>query len=256
MSKKNSSEGSGAGVIGFCVLFVIGLLMKIPPEVWIFLGVVLGVAIVVGLIVWAVNAAEKRRVGAEKRGAAERVARAAAEKKQRIATLGRDNAALVERALAAVLEVTGSEAAREGWLGDIDFAEDVRAITDSFEKTHALREVTGRLSGLTKPSLADRKLLAEARITVANLDRAAIERVELIRRCANEAKHIDRSLRAEREDAEVAGQRAELHAELSAMLYGIAATPTAGATSSAADAVMARVQAFRDIKRQIQLVSG
>ena len=70
---------------------------------------------------------------------------------------------------------------------------------------------------------------------------------------ALEPGHIDESLHAEREDVLVAEQRAELHAKLSAMLYGIAATPAAVAPDSAVDAVMARVQAYREIKNQIQL---
>lgn len=37
-----------------------------------------------------------------------------------------------------------------------------------------------------------------------------------------------------------------------AMLYGIEATPGSAATDSAVDAVMARVQAYREIKNQIQ----
>lgn len=41
------------------------------------------------------------------------------------------------------------------------------------------------------------------------------------------------------------------------MLYGIEAAPgTAPAESSAVDAVMARVQAYRQIKNQIQLARG
>lgn len=105
---------------------------------------------------------------------------------------------------------------------------------------------------MDKPSVDDRKILAEAKTTTANLECAAIERVELIRKCATEAHLVDESLRNEREDARTAEQRAELHAKLSAMLYGIEATPDTTPTDSAADAVMARVMAYREIKNQIQ----
>jgi hypothetical protein len=108
------------------------------------------------------------------------------------------------------------------------------------------------LSALDKPSLDDRRILAEAKTTVASLELAAIERVELIGKCATEARLIDKSLRDERKDARTAEQRAELHAKLSGMLYGIEATPDTTPTDSAADAVMARVQAYREIKSQIQ----
>ena len=43
-----------------------------------------------------------------------------------------------------------------------------------------------------------------------------------------------------------------MHGKLSAMLYGIEATPEAAPTDSAVEAVMARVQAYREIKSQIE----
>ncbi|MCV7434911.1 hypothetical protein [Mycolicibacterium bacteremicum] len=52
-----------------------------------------------------------------------------------------------------------------------------------------------------------------------------------------ENSHIDASLRAEREDAKVAEQRAALYAKL----YGIEAAPDTTPADSAAEAVMARV---------------
>ena len=148
--------------------------------------------------------------------------------------------------------VVESEAARAGWLGDVDFTTDIQGVADNFQKAHALRKVANELSALDKPSLDDRKILAEAKTTVAQLERAAFERVALIEKCATEARLVDESLRSERKDARTAEQRAELHAKLSAMLYGIEATPTSTPMDSAADAVMARVQAYREIKNQIQ----
>ena len=152
--------------------------------------------------------------------------------------------------------VAASEAAREGWLSDVDFSADIQQITDIFEKAHALRELIRTLSALDKPSAEDHRILSEAKTTAANLECAAIERVELIDKCATEAQLIDKSFQTEREDARVDEQRAELHAKLSAMLYGIEATPDTTPTDSAVDAVMARVQAYREIKNQIQQARG
>ena len=154
--------------------------------------------------------------------------------------------------MAAVRQVGASEAARTGWLGDVDFTADIQQITDNFQKAHALRKVADELSALDKPSPDDRRILAEAETTVANLELAAVERVELIGKCATEARLIDKSLSDERKDARTAEQRAELHAKLSGLLYGIEAAPDTTPTDSAADAVMARVQAYREIKSQIQ----
>lgn len=258
MSSNKSSSGAG-GVI----FFVIVLIALVPKPVWIALGIVTVIAVVSWGACKAVAALEKRSYEAQERARVEQAALAADAKRQRedrvrkerqrrIDTLGKPNTALVESALSAVKQVVASEAARAGWLGDVDFSADIKGITDNFEKAHALRGVIGKLSALDKPRAEDRKILAEAKTTAANLEVAAIERVELIGKCAKEAQLIDKSLHTEREDARVAEQRAELHAKLSAMLYGIEATPETTQQDSAVDAVMARVQAYREIKNQIQ----
>lgn len=66
-----------------------------------------------------------------------------------------------------------------------------------------------------------------------------------------EAHLIDESLRREREEVKLAAKREELHGELAAMLYGVEAAGAVQA-ESAAEAVMARVQAYREIKGQIE----
>lgn len=262
MSSKRSSDGS-SNVVGGLIVGVIVLIALVPKPVWIALGVITAVALISWIGYKIVVAAEKRQAAAAERERVERAKQAAAakreheekvrkEKQRRIDTLGKQGTALLESALNAVKKVTASEAARAGWLGDIDFTADLQGITENFEKAHALRGVTNKLSALDKPSLDDRRIIAEAKTTAANLERAAIERVELIDKCATEAQQIDKSLRTEREDTRVAEQRAELHAKLSAMLYGIEATPDTTRADSAVDAVMARVQAYREIKNQIQ----
>jgi hypothetical protein len=262
MSRKGSDDSVGKAITAL-IIFVIVLIAAIPKEIWIALGVIVGGALLICFTVWAVNAYSKHRAEVEARLAAERKARAAAEKREReeqarrekqhrIATLGSENAELVESALAAVQQVKASEAARTGWLGDVDFTADIAGITANFQKAHALRNLIGELSALEKPSPDDRKILAEAATTASNLELAAIERVEMIGKCATEARLIDKSLRQERRDAQTAEQRAELHAKLSAMLYGIEAAPATTPRDLTADVVMARVQAYRDIKQQIQ----
>ena len=177
-------------------------------------------------------------------------------KKRLSEELGTENAALVESAKAAVKRVVASEAAREGWLGDVDFTADIAGITDSFRKAHELRKVAELLSKLDRPSKDDRKILADARRVIADLSTAATSRIELIQKCAAEAELVDRSLRQERKDAQTAEQRAELHAKLSSLLYGIEAAPSSYSANSAADSVMARVQAYREVKNQIQIARG
>lgn len=264
MSSK-SSGGAGISVIG--VLFIIWLISKVPKEVWIFLAI----TAVIGGAVWVVyliakeaeesraaKAAQERADAMERAAAAkrEREERARREKQHRIDTLGKSNAAAVESALRAVKQVAASEAARAGWLGDVDFGPDIQATTENFEKAHALRAVTSKLSALKNPGDDDRRILAEAGTTIANLERVANDRLALIEKCSTEAQLIDKSLQTEREDAKVAGERAELHGKLSAMLYGIEAAPTSTPNDSAVDAVMARVQAYREIKNQLARECG
>ena len=262
MAKQDSNDGcataGGAVVVGIVVLIA-----AIPKPVWIVLGIVALAAVVVVVAVKATSAIQEHQAEAEKQARAERAAQAAAaerkraaqlrkEKQRRVDTLGTKNAARVESAQAAVKQVGASEAARAGWLGDVDFSADIHSITESFKKSYALRKVAAELSALDNPSADDRRILTEAKSTVTTLEHAAIERVELIGKCATEARLIDKSLRTERKDAQTAEQRAELHGKLSAMLYGIEATPDTAPADSAADAVMARVQAYREIKNQIQ----
>lgn len=265
MSSKRSSDGSNA--LGGFIFFVILLVVMIPKPVWIAFGVIAAVGVVIWVVSALVAAADKRRIEAEERARVEQAARTAAAKRQReeqirkeaqqrVDALGKQNAALVESALSAVKRIAASEAARAGWLGEVDFSVDIKGITDNFTKAYALRKVANKLSALDKPTREDRNILAEAKSTIAGLEAAATERVELIGKCATEAQRIDKSLRTEREDARVAEQRAELHAKLSAMLYGIEATHDVSPTDSAVDAVMARVQAYREIKNQILVARG
>lgn len=259
---KDSADGCATGV-GVAVVGIGMLITAIPKEVWIGLGIVVGIAGLIGLVYWVFSSVEKSNAAAQERALANQAAQAAQTKRQReeaaqkarqrrIEILGKKNAALVESAAAAARKVGASEAARAGWLGDVDFNADIKAITDKFEKAHALGKVAKELSALDQPSVEDRAILAEANATISNLESDANERVELIGKCAIEAGLIDESLKKERADARTAEQRAKLHAKLSAMLYGIEATPDLTSNDSAADAVMARVQAYREIKNQIQ----
>lgn len=179
------------------------------------------------------------------------------ERRARVASLGPEYAAAVESALAAVEQISASEAARTGWLGDdFDFTGDIRAITNALKQAHALRQTADGLSALDKPSSADLEILTEAKTSISNLEVAAHKRVKLLRRCARKARLIDESLHEERKDALTAQQRAELHGKLRGMLYGVEATPDTAPTSAAADAVMARAFAYRAIKEQIKNARG
>jgi hypothetical protein len=177
--------------------------------------------------------------------------RARAEDKRRVEALGKQGAALVARAKSSVQRIVSSEAAREDWLGDVDFTPDVEEIGTNLSRARALRRKAEELSALAKPNDDDRKIIVEAKTETTRLELKTKKRVELLERCASEARLIDESLRTERDENQLAAKREELHGELAAMLYQIEAT---GATrgESAAEAVIARVQAYREIKGQIE----
>lgn len=259
---KESNDGC-ANVVGGAIVFVIIVIAAIPKEIWIAIGVIAAIAALIAAAVKLASSVEKRQDEARAREKARRAAQVEAEAKQRqertrkerqqrIDALGTKNAELVESVELSVKQVAATEAARAGWLGEVDFTDDLKGITESFQKAHSLRKVAGQLSALDKPSAEDRRVLADAKITADSLERTARERSALIAKCATEARRIDESLRAERKDAKTAEQRAELHGKLSAMLYGIEATPVSSPDCSAASAVLARVQAYREIKNQIQ----
>ncbi|EID14880.1 hypothetical protein [Mycolicibacterium phlei] len=248
MSRK--SDGTGVGGLIFAIFILIAM---IPKEVWIALGVVAGLGVLIALISWVAKKHEQYVAAKEARELAEQKERTRRERQHRIETLGKDNAALVESALAAIDELSETEAARTGWLGDIDFSADIAAVTANFEKAHSLRQVIGELSALRNPSEDDRRILAEAKETASELESTALQRINMIGQCAEEARLIDRSLQEEREESRTAEQRAQLHAKLSAMLYGVEAAPRTTPQSTGADSVMARVQAYRDIKNQISV---
>lgn len=266
-NEQNNSADGCATAIGVVFVVIVVLIAAIPKPVWIALGCIALVAALLAVIARMASAVEKRRAEAQEQERVEQEAQQAADKRrreerarqmrqQRIDSLGAKNVARVDAARDAVKRVVASEASRAGWLGEVDFAADIQGITDSFGKAHALRKVAAQLSTLDKPSSDDRRILAEAKSTAADLERAANGRVDLIGRCAHEAQLIDKSLCSERADARTAEQRAELHAKLSAMLYGVEVAPDAAPADSAADAVMARVQAYREIKNQIQQARG
>ena len=176
------------------------------------------------------------------------------ERKSPIVGADSKEAELKKTLLAAEKQIISSEAARDGWLGEVDFTASITAITENFRKARDLRKDANQLSKLDHPGDEDRAILADARATATKLEDAALEQVKLIVKCATEARLIDESLRKERADARTAEERARLHVKLTSKLYEIDATKPGitNETDSAIDAVMARVQAYREIKNQIQ----
>lgn len=254
MAKGGEANSGCVGVFG--ILLVIGLIASIPMQVWIGLSGL----IVTGLLVWAVTKALPVLEAKKAQRAAAAVQRRhdeeAARQHQRVVDFGEMNIAQIDLALAAVQRVVDSRAAREGWLGDVDFSVDIQGITDTYARAQQMRRVSGELQALSSPTADDRRLLAEANATATQLEAAATARVDLIRRCGLEAQTIDASLRREDEQTQTAAAREGLHRELNTLLYGVEATSCAAAADSAADRVMARVAGYREVKQQVTQARG
>ena len=115
----------------------------IPKPIWIVLGVVAALGLLSGsskgLTAW-----EQSRLADESGRVCSRqtrrlppsasVKKARRLKQQRIEALGSANAARVRSAQAAVKQVVASEAARTGWLGDVDFTADLKESSTAFRR--------------------------------------------------------------------------------------------------------------------------
>lgn len=249
MADKGGNSGCLAAI---GVFFLIGLLAAIPGEVWI--GILLAAS--VGVLIWGLSRLNRHRQAkrlAEAQAAeAKRKWEAHQQRQAFVNEIGIENVRRIDAAVAAVQRVAGSEAAREGWLGDTDFSSDIAGITDRYRRARALRATASRLSGLDAPNEDDRRILAEAQAAAGALEEAANRNVALIEQCAVEAASIDASLQKERQDARTAEERAALHGQLNAMLYGIESAPQTDHVDSAADRVIARVRGYQEIRSQIQ----
>jgi hypothetical protein len=212
--------------------------------VWLALVVLAAV----GAAAWGLGRLSKARAERARR---EEEQRARAAQQQYRDSLGPYNLTRVAAAEQAVGRVLATEAARDGWLGDVDFTADLAGIVAALQKAHGLRQTGDRLAELSAPTEDDLRLLAEARGAAGQLEYDANARIDLIERCAVEAGLVDASLHADREAARIAAQRSELHSELSGLLYGVEISPRAASGESQADQVMARVAGYRALKQQI-----
>lgn len=250
-----AERDDGAGAVGLVALvLVVVVAIVVPKPLWITIVIVFGIAAVaiVGTLVRK-DLGEQRQV----RQAADRAAaeeQAQLERARQSSRLGSENVKRFEAAQAAAERVTHSDAAHEGWLGEVDFTEDLRTVEENFEKSTALRVTAADLRALSDPTPDDRRILSDAQDAADRLESAAIRLVDLIGRCADEADLIDASLRKQHQDVENERRRAELHGDLSAMLYGVESAVDGEPSEAGADRVMARVAAYREIIAEIARV--
>ncbi|VAZ60122.1 hypothetical protein LAUMK22_01928 [Mycobacterium kansasii] len=193
--------------------------------------------------------AERQRLAEHQKRVEQRKQR----ERERAEQLGKDGLKTLARMKAAVTRISETEAAREGWLGDADdisFSADLRLTEDQLAQIVTFRARIGQLKRLPHATEADKQMLKDAETAVKKLESAVRERIRVIEGCMHRAEEVDETLRLQQQRAEVAEQRDELRGQLAAMLSGVELTPESPPSESA-DAVTARVEAFRELKDSI-----
>jgi len=245
---------AGLGVVAFLAAVVIGSVGL--PAWW------------VPLVLWLVGLSIVRHRAPLKETPAQRAVREATERKQaeqdekraaarkvvaerkRADSFTKDGLALLQRANSAVDEVNATEAARDGWLGeptDFDFSADVGRISEALLQARRIEKVVERSKKIPDPSPDDVAMLRDAEKTVKTLRAEAKGRVKILDDCVKQAREIDRLLAEERHQQEVDRQREAARRQLAAELFVARVRPSTR-DSDTADAIAARVQAFRELK--------
>lgn len=192
------------------------------------------------------DAARKQAEQDSRRAAARKIV---AERK-RVDSFTKSGLALLERANSAVDDVRATEAARDGWLGDatnLDFAHDLTLISNNLLQARRIDKVVERTKKIPDPSPDDVAMLRDAEKTSKALRAEAKSRVRIFEECLTQAREIDRLLAEERQRQKFDTQRESARRQLAAELY-VAEVRPSGRDSDAADAVAARVQAFKELK--------
>jgi hypothetical protein len=185
----------------------------------------------------------------EKRAAA----RKAIAERKRVDSFTKDGLALMAKARTAVSAVRATEAARDGWLGDqadLDFSADLTFISESLLQARRIEKVVQRSKKIPDPSAEDVVMLRDAEKTMKTLRTDAESRVGIIEGCVKQAREIDRLLAEERRQHEFDRQRDAARRQLAAEL-NLAEVRSPARHSDTADAIAARVQAFRELKNVV-----
>lgn len=191
--------------------------------------------------------AERKQAEQDERRAA---ARKAVAERKRVDSFTKAGLTLLERARVSVADLRATEAARDGWLGDatdLDFEHDITLISDALLQARRIEKVVERTKKIPGPSPDDIALLRDAEKTVKTLRCEAKDRVKILDECLAQAREIDRLLAQERQRQTFDAQREAARRQLAAELYVAEVRPSARETETA-DAIAARVQAFKELK--------
>jgi hypothetical protein len=196
------------------------------------------------------EAAERAQAEQDEKRAA---ARKAIAERKRVDSFTKDGLALMAKARTAVSTVRATKAARDGWLGDradLDFSADLNLISEALLQARRIEKLAERSKKIPDPGAEDVVMLREAEKTMKTLRTEAKGRVRMIEDCVKQAREIDRLLAEERRQREFDKQRDAGRRQLAAEIY-VAEVRSPARHSDTADAIVARVQAFRDLKNVV-----
>jgi len=157
-------------------------------------------------------------------------------------------------ARAAVRGIVASEAARSGWLGDLeasDFRTDLMNLEEDLRSANQLRYLVKEISSLPNPTAADNAILEEARQKLADLDRRSADRLNLLEKSWARTELLDKTLQKQRENLASDRKREDLHQRMVAALSEIDASPDV-TSSSVAEKIVSLTSAYEEINGPIQ----
>ena len=240
--RPSGSARTGLVVLGMLAVGVAVVLGFSAGDAWPLLPIAIWIAIYLALREWARTRPERERAKAQQTAQA---------KQRRVDEFGADGVQLMDRADAAVRRIMSSEAATQGWLGELDFTGDVSMIADTLRKVTALRTAAVEWAAIPNATADDDRMLRDAQRAATKLETAAAERVKVLHDCSLQAERVDQTLHQQREQAAITEQRDDVRSRLDAMIDGVEMTPS-GPSSDSTDAVKARVAAFLELKEMIE----
>ena len=156
----------------------------------------------------------------------------------------------VEKARSAVAVITSSNAAADGWLGDVDFGPDLFWIASSAVQASAMQELINKLKPSRRPS--DKQAVAEGKHWLDARRKQLDERVKLLEDAAKHARSVDVSLVRQQETAARLALRDAETVRMAALRARLVGTQERGPRldpgSDAGEAIQARAEAFHDVE--------
>ena len=188
-SERHNRRPSGSASTGLVVLGMLAVGVAVAlgfgaGDAWPLLPIAIWIAIYLALREWARTRPQRERAKAQQKMQA---------KRRRVDEFGADGVQLMDRADAAVRRIMSSEAATQGWLGELDFTGDVSMIADTLRKVTALRTAAAEWAAIPNATADDDRMLRDAQRAAAKLKTAAAERVKVLHDCSLQAEQVDQT---------------------------------------------------------------